>query len=356
MKKLRIIVTCCKGIAGINTIQSLRVVKEAEFYITGVDSDPHTHSFCDADSQYIVPPANSSNYISEISKICDQEKADIIFPLYEHEMFKLLRHKSSLNTLIAGDSVDALEIAGNKATMLEFLRRKNIPCPKFYVVDNIKDFKRAVYDLGYPDKKVVFKLTDLSGCRGFRVLNEHYNEQDLMFKMKPGSPYVKLDKILRVLEEPIPKLVVMEYLEGEDYTVYSLVNNGTALYTIPMRRYGLVPGMSMGGIVERNKKIISFANRVVQEFKFNSFVNIQLLLNKNGEPMIYEINTRISATTIICTAAGVNIPYFLMKMLMGEVVPKKKVFWGVEIRRHFIESFSYHEKEYNLNALVSSKR
>jgi len=334
---MNILVTCCEGIAGRNTIWSLRQTKE-DFYIVGTDISVRRRSLSGADITYRVPKPEDEEYINSILDICNKEEIDIVFPLNTKEMIKLLRNKQIFTAKIMGDNVEAIEIAGNKGKMLNFLKKKDLPHPKFKIVNNMSDLIWTVQNFDYPDKKVVFKRTDSAGCRGFRILDRNCDEQNMLFNEKPGTTITKLETILQFIHDPIPELVVMEYLEGTDYTVYSLVNNGKALYTIPMRRYGLVPGMSLGGIAEKNNIIIEFVNKISKTFNFNSYINYQLIL-RDGKPMLYEINPRLSATTILCTAVGVNMPYFLMKMLLNQKVPRKKILWGTEIIRYYNEMF-----------------
>lgn len=341
MENLTVLVTCCGAFsAGINTIQSLRQVNERTIRIIGVDMDPFSVGFHFCDKSYIVPRGSSDSFVDKLSEICEQENVDVILPLNTEELINILKNDHRFSARIVGSDYPTLQLAADKGLLAEFLSKNIENKLAFYLPKSVEEFKRAVYELGYPDKPIVFKPRMGAGCRGFRIISDNIDKLDLYLNEKPGSPLITFHDAVTIFSNTrdFPEIIVMDYLEGDDYSVYCLAHTGNPLYIIPMKRFGLMPGMSMGGIAENNNFIINYLGKIIKLFNFHGFINIQLKY-KSNMCQIYEINPRISATTIICLAAGINMPYYAIKLALEESVPIKKVNWETSLFRYAKEVF-----------------
>ena len=139
---------------------------------------------------------------------------------------------------------------------------------------------------------------------------------------------------------------MMEYLKGEDYSVYCLSIDGEALVVLPMKRNGLMPGYSAGGTLINNADAIQYCKNIVRALHYTGAINIQLMVTRKG-PLLYEINPRISATTVIALGTGINSPYLLVLIAAGEndkvrrLVKNAKIRWGLKLLRTHRELFVY---------------
>jgi carbamoyl-phosphate synthase large subunit len=130
----------------------------------------------------------------------------------------------------------------------------------------------------------------------------------------------------------------MEYLEGDDYSVYSFCINGEPLIILPMKRSGLIPGMSLGGVLEKNDEVIKYVKNILRSFGFSGSINIQLKNTPHG-PLLYEINSRISATMTITLGAGLNFPLYdtlLAQEKTSEIrnlISSVTIPWGLKLHR-----------------------
>ena len=58
-------------------------------------------------------------------------------------------------------------------------------------------------------------------------------------------------------------------------------------------------------------------------FKVSGYYNIQLIIDKNEKPKLFEINPRISTTACLCLAAGVDfVNLYMVKQKNGEILAK----------------------------------
>ena len=84
----------------------------------------------------------------------------------------------------------------------------------------------------------MFKPVDQRGGRGFRILNANFDEYDEVTKQKKELFITKerLEKI--ILEKNFSKnFILMEYLEGEDFNIDVLANNGEIINYLAQIRF-----------------------------------------------------------------------------------------------------------------------
>lgn len=335
---LRAIVTCTGGRGGINTIQSLRLIPNHDVFVLGVDVYPETIDFSMVDWLEKIPWPSDPSFVSRIRELVLQYRIDIIYPLAASELIVLLKERDSIPCIIPADNVERIIIANDKGLLYPYLREHGVRSPDSVLCSSVIDLKKAVYKLGYPNKKLVVKPRDGSGCRGFHILDASINPTKVFTSERPGYTSLRWEDIEVLLEDPLPELVVMDFLEGIDYTCYAIVEKGEPFCVIPLRRSGLVPGMSLGGTVEYNQTLIDYITQICRAFRFRGFVNVQLMLTDSG-PLVYEINPRISATTIACTAAGVNVPFLLYELFAKGNIRAPDIAWNTQVRRQYQELF-----------------
>ena len=131
----------------------------------------------------------------------------------------------------------------------------------------------------------------------------------------------------------------MEYLPGREYSVDLLVDNGRALVTVPRFREVIKGGISFIGITEENKDVIETSNAIVEAIGLDYNIGVQLRYSKDELPSVLEINPRVQGTIVLCTAAGVNLPYLGVKLALGEDIPEIKPRWGVKMIRYWEEIY-----------------
>ncbi len=340
MRDLTVLMTAIGAPGAPGIIYSLEKNGERKIKIIGTDMNKEAVGFSMVKKHFLVPSGNSSDYISRMLEIVEKEKPDILLPLATYELSPLAENKDKFESLgckVLVSSPEALKIANNKAELCKFLDKKGIPTPKIKLPASVKEFEKAVYDLGYPEKPVCFKPVIGKGSRGFRILKSDIDKLDLLLRYKPDTTITTLEDILDLFEnvKDFPELVIMEYLSGAEYSVDLLVKNGKAILTVPRRRDLIKAGISFIGTVEKNQKVIDMANSIVRAIGLDYNIGVQLKEDEAGVPKIIEINPRVEGTIILCVAAGVNLPYLAIKQALEETIPKIEPKWGTKIIRYW---------------------
>ena len=274
-----------------------------------------------------VSPFTSKNYINDIISICKKDKIDIFWARNEIDTLlvnEFMGEFEEIGTkvMVAGSSKN-LGITNNKGSFCKFFKKNSIPCAKFQVVNNFTSLKKSILDFNYPGEKVIVKPTLSIGGRGTFVVSPTTYSTDKKIQ-EPMYSLESLEKIFsKIKEKTFPELIVMEYLPGTTYSVDVLSRNGKSIYIVPKIRLSGTASNTMIGKIDLNQNIIKYVSNVVKRFDFNYIQNYELKLNKNGEPIIFDINPRGGASVAFCKAAGVNLPYFAIKMALKEKFPEK---------------------------------
>lgn len=344
MRPCTVLLTAAGGTGVPGIIRCLRNNGERDIRIVVTDVSADTASFYLADTAYVVPPGHDPGYAAAILKIIRRENVDIAFVNIVSEMMALARCHQEFErarTYLSLPSFDTLELVNNKNTLYIAAHRFGLSVPKTIRVDNAKAFEEAVFALGFPATSVCFKPEQSSGGRGFGILCHDDDVWQRLFETKTKSAYVSWDYLISELRtiDTFPSLMVMEYLPGEEYSIDCLIDGGEPRYIVPRVRNRVTLGSSVIGTIIRCEEAISYTERLVAGLGLHGNINVQLKRAADGQLKLIEINPRLSGTVVLCYAAGINLPYFGIKLALGEPLPEIEPRWGTKMLRHWAEVF-----------------
>ncbi len=329
------------GAAGI--LKCLRL--EPSFRVTVADANSNAYGQHLAAAFETIPPATFPSFAETLLSVCKKNSIDIVLPLVTRELIPLAAHKTAFEEAgikIPVSPAASLEIANNKSRLYEFLQWRGLPVPDFRVVETVEQFKEAVKDLGYPGKPVCFKPSVSNGSRGFRIISERVDEQDLLFNHKTGSVYITLQEAIRILSTgKFPELLVSEYLPGDEYSVDCLANNGEVKLAAPRLRKRMINGISVEGEFVQHEDIMAYCIHIIRELKLHGNIGIQVKQSAGGSFLILEINPRVQGSISAGLGAGINLPVLAIKQELGLPVSANelKVKWGTKFSRYWEDVF-----------------
>jgi len=321
---------------GVNTVSCL---KDRVRKIVGVDIKDTAATRFFVDKFYLVPPASQQSfYVNKLLKICRHEKINIILPLTIEELLVCVQFRKyfiARGVAIAGENdFYNIFICNDKWLTNQYLYKHGIAVPKAWAVSTPDQLLAAADKLNYPARTLVFKPRVTHGSRGLRLVSENYDYFDQLINRKPDQHlFITLTELVSVLNncQKMPLALLMDYLIGDDYSVYAFCHLGEVLSVVSLQRAGLLPGMSIGGEIKFDSVINNYVKAIVKAFNFSGPINLQLIKTKTG-PLIYEINTRLSATTIAAAATGLNYPLFTLLQALGQVEVIKKIITAAPIK------------------------
>lgn len=217
--------------------------------------------------------------LEEIIHLCEEWKIDLIIPWLESDMLCLFEQRDLLKLhaikLACGDS-EGTKKAFNKLKVSEELTKKGI--------SDIASYFNTEQKFDYP---IVIKPCIGSGSYGVKIIRN-----ELQFKA--------------FFE---PNMLIMKFLNGEEYTVDAFCKNGDALVCLPRKRLKHRAGECLISVLEKNNTLIEKTKQICKALELDGPINIQYIFDEETQSFICtDINPRFSGGIVLSIHAGVNFP------------------------------------------------
>lgn len=319
--KTNVLVT---GTSGTNTgtqIMSALLMNPDRYRVVVTDIEEQSYGSFKAESAYVVPPASSSNYLTDILDICDMEKIQVVIPGSEPELKFISANrkpfmKRGIHLLI--NNAEVISISMDKTKTMEFLQKNGFPFPKYLTLDqnaNIEDNLNAIRNqLSYP--LIIKPYADSGGSNNVFIAQ---SKEETQFHLNSLKWFPNL------------KMMVQEYIGDpeDEYTIGVISDQqGHAFSSFVLKRLINTSFTRMRIVPNRNKRRIKneyltissgvsqgrvgnfpemhqFARRVADAIGSTGPLNIQCRKTDQGI-FAFEINPRFSGTTSIRAICGHN--------------------------------------------------
>ena len=344
MHSIKILITGVGAPGAPGIIRCLRSIRERKIILIGTDKNQMASGRKLVDDFYVVPDATDSRFIDELINVAENISADVVIPLVTKELDVIsenLRLFQEKKIIVSCMEAEKLKMSNDKAILLETLRTDGFETPEFKTVTTVDELINAVYEMGYPNKAVCIKSAKGNGSRGVRIIDPNRSLFDMFFFEKPNSLFSTLDNVVDVLREreSLPKMLVMEYLPGEEYGVDALSDKGKVIYISGRRNITVNNSIPQGCVIEERVDPICYSKKVIEKYCLDGNLNFDFKYDCNGRAQIMEINPRLSATIIAYAPAGINFPYLRVKQLLGEELPAVSANNGIVMQRRYQEFF-----------------
>jgi len=332
-KEITVLVTGVGGGSlGRELLKAFSMAKQ-KYRIISADMSKYSLGLHETKNHYITPSALSPDYLEKLNKICKIENIQAIAAGSEQEIEQISKNSKVFEEngiVVLSNPINIIELCSDKFTIMDFLSKKGISCPKTILFKNKSDIKKIG---SFP---VIIKPRKGAGSRNVFIA---YDESDAVFFCNYLNKYGS---------NPI----IQEYLENsdEEFTIGVLyADDGRLITSIAMKRF-LKGGLSTRQITvnpftDRNDIISSgisqgffedfldvreFGITIAKAIGANGPINIQC--RRQGKQIIpFEINPRFSGTTAVRSMVGHNEPDILCRYRLFDEIPKK-----IEIKKGYV--------------------
>ena len=302
-----------RSFSSVNT--AIDLIRQADtarrFTIIHSNPNPKSPAARLAHEFQIEPTGLSSNdYIDWCVAFCRQHRVDIFVPGREataiagaHARFEAIGTRVQ-----SAGSEAALLFIHDKARFYAETDLPGAPVAEFRHFEDAAGLAAAYAALRRRHAKLCVKPSHSIYGLGFAVLDEERNSAELL--MAGAEYHVSLADFRAGLAKlgTFRSMLLMEYLEGREYSVDCVGDNGR-LVTAVVRRKSSQAGA--GQRIDQRADILDATAQLCRTHGLNGIFNVQFR-EAGGQPRVLEINPRMSGGIGMACVAGPNLPWIAL--------------------------------------------
>ena len=350
MRTLTILITGAGAAGTKGTIYSLKNnFEDRPVRIIGVDINKESYGKYLVDKFYQIPrPLTSTTIVAmgqhqkapswefnnKLVAICEEEGVDVILPQVEAEILPFAYFKNYLPPVAVSD-IDSIIKSSEKSNLIEIANNLGIATPETYRATKWEGLENAMNKVGFP---CIVKPSKASGMRGFRVITDKPLSVEAFQSKKPSDCPITKEELHKILGNDFPKMVIQEYLSGDEYTIDVLSDKGKVVQTIPRKRVMMRTGITFIGEVVKDNDLRLDCTNLSNQLGMQYAHGFQFKADSEGTLKLLECNPRIQGTMVMATLAGANIIYASAKYALNEEVPfhtLSSIDWGMKFYRNW---------------------
>lgn len=316
---MRILVTGVGGRSFGNQILHALLLKGHKHHVVTTDADPFSFGLYQTPNRYIVPFANTPDYIPAVLRIVKQEKLHAILPGTEAENLALANNRESFSSLgctIIASPFEIIRLCEDKAKVNIWLENNGFHTPRTV---SASDWQILVTDIGFP---VIGKPTrNTGGSRNVAILQDAIEVAQFLDHVSNPDEIIFQEYVGTHEDEHTVGILVSKSGEIIDSIVLHRKLIGLSLgekRVIGRTTYALSTGYSQGFIIKHNF-IQQTCEQLAIKLGIRGPLNIQCRLAE-GKLFVFEVHPRFSGTTSIRADAGFNEPDILLRNFLEDEV------------------------------------
>lgn len=322
--KITVMVTGSGAPGTIGTIFALRNNPgKAKFRIVTTDIRADVAGKYLSDGFYTVPGPEDVRYMDVMTGIAGKEGVKVIIPQTTREVEIISRHAPRFNEAgvrVAASSHESVREANDKSALLAVAQKIGVPHPSFILTRSEREFVAAAGQLGYPEGRVVVKPPVSNGMRGLRILARDPWDVRRFLREKPDGTETDLEGMVRMLRNgEWPPLLLVEYLEGPEYTV-DVFRNASGVVSIPRVRANIRSGITFETRADYRRDLMEYSRKLAEACDLRYCFGFQFKLSAEGVPKLLECNPRVQGTMVFSAFAGFNMIYYSVLEALGRPV------------------------------------
>ena len=308
--RANVIVTASGSIIGEGIIKCLKFAnsrkedtRSLSYEIVACDMNAQAPGLYRGDFGILLPSPYSTDYIEKLIKIAKSHGSQAIFCGSDEELIPLVENRERLEresgARLISNPPSVLERGMDKWKTYQFLKEANLPRAESALPEMKDEFVRS---MGFP---LVVKPRGGHGSTSIFIVRD----------------FAEIEAAISSIEKSGGKPILQEFLKGDEaeFTTGIAVNDtgDRVLSSIAMRRT-LKHGQTYKAFVDDFPIVRKSAEKVALSFGCIGPLNVQSRM-VDGEPKVFEINPRFSASCPIRAVAGVNEPDIVFRnAVLGE--------------------------------------
>jgi predicted ATP-grasp superfamily ATP-dependent carboligase len=277
-------------------------------------------------------------YRNALLSVLDRYPARVVIPAHDGSIEVLRTYRATLErqTALALGSEAALSIAVDKGATLAIAERLGIAVPRGVAVDTSEDVEAALAETGLP---AVVKP------------RASWVERAGVATRLASEAVMSVDEARRAVETIVRaggNALIQQWLPGRREAISVFSARGRIWASFAQVAHRMVPVLGGSSVLRESIALpadsTSAAQRLVRAIELEGYAEVEFRRDRDGRPVLMEINPRLSASVEIAVRAGVNFPRLLFAWAAGEPL------WSVSAyrtgrRMRWLGGDYYHLKE-----------
>lgn len=329
---------CFSSVKGVLT--QLRADWGNGLCLIGSHTDPGFEPLSSCDYTETEPSGVSGEkYVDWCLDFCERNHVDVFFPGRMRDAIADRRADFELvgtGVVVAGDG-ETLRLLEDKGRFLALVP-EGVPVHEFHRVRNWEEFTKAAEEIRRSGSRVCFKPAVGTFGQGFHIIDESLTP--LKRLMRGETHRISTTELRGILEsaESFTEMLVMEYLDGSEFSVDALAHEGRILAMVcrrkPFNGRVRVDGTSRisriregaSQLLADEPQIEEMVRKLAEEFHLSGIFNAQFRSPAviPEKPCLLEINGRMSGGLPYIGLSGLNLALHAIQIAMlkpGEPLP-----------------------------------
>jgi len=271
-------------------------------------------------------------YVEYVLKSCVEHRVLVFIP--GREFIALSKRKDEFEALgvkiLLPASTDVLEKIEHKDQFYREIKWSPLPGPAFTEFSTVDELDTCIKEMNIDFPRLCTKPAVGIFATGFRVITENINPFHNFFQPNPFQIGLADLRLSLGHQDHFPKMLLMEYLEGDEYSVDCFRSQKGELFITPRcKRHG-------GQFLTAPQGLLDGVKWLATYFDMKGLFNIQLKY-QNGITRTIEINPRMSGGIAMTRFAGFNFPVAAIAEALGEQIalPQPTLGGQIIIKEHY---------------------
>jgi biotin carboxylase len=277
-----------------------------------------------ADSLDLEPELEAEAYVGWLLALCREREFHWVWP--QSRQSALLRQQArfaatGVRLILPCPDVETLDELQDKSRANARLAAAGVPLPQTLPANTAAEFREALAVLGGAARRVCVKPVRSIYGLGFRLLDD--DKHPLARFLANDCFTIGSAAFVTLLDtaEGQHPFLAMEYLAGDERSIDCLAWDGRLVRAVVRRKPAEARGRWQ--LIEKDPEGWEIARRAVAAFHLHGLVNVQTRerVHPDGrrEQCFLEVNPRMSGGIDLACQAGLNLPYWLLRLVAGTV-------------------------------------
>jgi carbamoyl-phosphate synthase large subunit len=245
------------------------------------DADPEARPYgVPSDAWHAIPWASEPTFVRGLGDLCCELNVGLLIPGVDEELEPIANARATLGCPVLLPEAEFVRIHLDKLASNQALKALGASVPE---TETVSERRRVAFPCIVKPRR----------GRGSRAVAVVRSEEELL-------AHITSTRL------PAGGFIVQERLDGQEFTVTMVADRSGTLRAVVPVKVRIKRGITLRAETDRDAAVMEACAAIHAASPASGCFNIQLVKTTGGEVKPFEINPRISTTTCLALAAGVD--------------------------------------------------